>query len=326
MGCKPVCNCNFTMGNTGYGCIPLIHVTKKVMIIPYLDTTGAQNYIDVSGTTTLNNAYFVALINQADTSKRLFPLPELKNVEDKRSEPIVQKFNDESTIFIRNGIRNFKGIIPGKTGSPVLTGKIEAARCGDVGVYLVDRLGSIIGILSDDKTKLYPIRIDSESLSATYGAASDTTTQMIELSFNFHVDEQDSCIGMIQSTDYASDVTMLTYKGLLDVYVKYTSPSTTGAIAEFYTDFGTPMAKVRVTGLVVSDFVSSVGGATSKVRDTVGAVDLTLSTATEGTGTSAGIYTLVWTPAQATADKIVTLIKKTGYDAIGVVSTPVTVP
>jgi hypothetical protein len=308
------------MKNTGTDCTPLINVTKKIMLMPVCDSTGTRNFINLTGT--INAALFTAMINDTDNSQRLYPLPELKDVNDTRNDPVLQTFADDSTIFIRDGIRNFEGRIVGKNASPALKGKIESARCGEMGVFLVDRLGNLIGIVSDDKTKMYPIRLDSESIAAMFVNATDTTIQAIRLMFNFHPDEQDSCIGMITATEL-TDAKPLLMKGLLDVYSTVSGISTTGATVELYTDYGSAITPVRVKGLVTADFVSSVGGATSKVRNSTDAADIAV-TVTEGTGDNAGIYTLAWV-AQTVSDVIIVKPLKNGFDFTEVTDSTITI-
>lgn len=311
------------MQNTGTACTPLINVTKKILLQPVFNNDGERNYIDLEDD--VDAAMFTALINNPDNSVRLFPLPELKDVKDTRNDPVLQKFADDSTIFIRDGVRTFEGMIVGRNASPVLKGKIESARCGEIGVYLVDRLGNLIGIVSDDKTKLYPIRLDSESIAALFVSATDTTIQAIKIMFNFHPDEQDACIGMITATELG-DAKPLLFKGLIDVTATFSAISTAGFTIELKTDYGTALTPVRVEGLVKTDFVSSVGGATGNVyrsNNTPG--NEAIDTVTEKTGEDAGIYDIVLDDAATAGDILVVKPLLNGYDFSLVVASPVTI-
>ncbi len=66
--CAKVCSCSFGLANTGWDCDPVIGVPQKFLFMPYFDSTGTQNYIDLSAT--LNQAYFTGKVNEADTSQR----------------------------------------------------------------------------------------------------------------------------------------------------------------------------------------------------------------------------------------------------------------
>lgn len=312
MSCIPVCNCNLSMSNTGSGCVPLINVTKKVLMIPVFDSTGVRNYIDLTGT--IDQAFFTALINNADGSKRLFPLPSVIDVDDKRADAITQELSDGRKIFIRDGSRSFMGMIWAREGNPILKGKIESARCGDVGVYLVDRTGNLIGIVSEDKTKLYPIRIDSNSLSAMFIQPTDKTAQGIKLVFDFDPDENDACLGMITSAEMG-DAEPLIFKGLIDVYAKYTTPTVNGVVVELYTDFGTPINPVRVEGLVAADMAFYNVTATS-------AIAITGTGAAFSEDAEGGTYTITYATAdQPTVGHVIRLTPtKNGYDFSEVVA------
>lgn len=320
MGCVKTCDCNFSMSNTGTDCSPAMEVVKKLMLMPVYDSTGVRNYIDL--TDDIDASTFTDLINDPDSSKRLYPLPEMKDIEDTRANPILQTFKDGSNIFIRDDARQFKGIIPGKDGNTILKGKIEAARCGEVGVFMVDRVGSLIGTISDDGTKLYPTRIDSESLAAIFGKATDTTVQQLMISFNFDPDESDSCLRMVTKSEM-DDADLLILKGLIDVYAIYTGAATTGVTVKLYTDYGTPKTPTTVKGLTTTDFVSSTDAATSKVRNETDSANIAV-TVTESTD-EPGTYDLAWA-AQTPADVMIIKPLKDGFDFKEVVTSKVTIP
>jgi hypothetical protein len=321
MGCVSVCSCNVAMKNTGVGCITPMEATKKALLMPYFDSDGNQNYIDL--TSDLDAAYFSGLINEADSSKRLFPLPEFKDVNDSRAEAIVQTFADGSTEFLAEGIRSFDALIVGKFAAPILIAKIKAAQCNEMGVFLVDRKGSIIGIPSADKTKLYPIRLDSGSISAILVNTTYTTKQAIKVSWKFHPDEEDSCLGMITGGELAaieSPVNALLLKGLYDVHAAFSAITTGGFTVKLTTDFGTPLEPTVVTGLVVGDFA---------------AYNVTDSSAIGLTGTGAafseptdGTYVFEYATADDTTsgDKVRITPTKTGYDFSEVIAAPFTTP
>ena len=316
MSCQPVCNCGLSMSNTGTDCTPLIEVASKLILVPICDSTGVRNHIDL--TTTLNEAYFQAFINNADKSKRWYPLPDMKNVGDNREEPLTEDFDDGIKIFIREGARTFEGQIVGKKGGHILKGKIEAARCQEMGVYIIHRLGGITGIVSEDKTKLYPYRLDSESISASLVRATNTTTQKLSVKFNFHPDESDGCIGMITPDQYGDAVPSV-WKGLLDVHVKYTTPITTGVILTLYTDYGTPIDPTLVKGLVVGDFAAYNVTQSS-------AIALTGTGASFSESASGGVYTIAYKTSDdpSVSDVVRFTITKAGFDFTDVTNNPVT--
>lgn len=319
--CVPVCNCASIMTNTGIDCTPQLTVTKKLILQPLYDSTGTANFIDL--TSPVNAALFTALINQADASKRIYPLPELKDITDTRNAPITQKFKDDSQVYVRDGIRTFEGMIIGGNASFQLKGKIEAARCGLMGAYMVDRLGNMTGIASSDGTKLYPIPMDANSIAATWIQPTDTTVQAIKLEFNFDPTMLDSCIRMIAATEIP-DVNVLTLRGLVNVYAVYTNIALSGFSVQLYTEYGTLINPTTVKGLVITDFISRIGATPSNAyrnNNTPGAVPLT--SVTEQTA-APGTYDVVLTTPATDEDIIAVNVLKNGFDFIAVVNNPVT--
>ena len=77
------CNCNVGLSNTGRpNCVPIFGITSSLILVPIFDNDGVKNGIDLS--TTLPT--WASLVNQADASKRWFPLPEFENVELPKAE------------------------------------------------------------------------------------------------------------------------------------------------------------------------------------------------------------------------------------------------
>ena len=71
------CNCNAGLGNTGRpGCVPIQSVTSKLIMVPLNANDGTLNGIDLSAPLPTWNS----LVNEADASKRWFPLPAFENV------------------------------------------------------------------------------------------------------------------------------------------------------------------------------------------------------------------------------------------------------
>jgi hypothetical protein len=307
MGCT-TCKCGVGLSNTGTACTPIMQVAKKVILVPYFNDDGEINSIDLTGGP-FNAAYFSALVNHADNSQRWFPLPELKNVIDERAENRTETFEDGSSVFISEGDRSFTGILV--KGTPKLKGKIEAARCVEVGVYIVDKNGNLIGVHDEDNDLLLPIKLDEASVSARLMKTTDTTIQKLELKFNFHSDEKDELLAMIACDEL--DYNVLLLKGLLDIHAVYSDISTTGFTVKLNTEYGTPLSPVVDEGLVAGDF--------ALYNDTDSA-NVVVATATES---APGTYDITFL-AQSSADVLFLTPSKDGRDYTDVAETPITIP
>jgi len=247
MSCE-VCKCGAGLSNTGTACTPVMQTARKIIFVPYYDNNGNINTINLA-TATLDKAYFDALVNQSDKSKRWFPLPELKNVEDVREANILESFNDGSNVFISEGNRSFTGILV--KGTPQLKGKIESARCSEVGVFIIDKDGNLIGSLAT-ATTLAPIRIEESSVAAMLVKTTDTTIQKLQLSYEFHADEKDEDLRFIACSEMTYDV--LQIQGLLDIYATFSNITLTDFEVQLSTDYGTILNPVLDKGLLAVDF------------------------------------------------------------------------
>lgn len=245
------------MSNTGVGCDIIFKDTRGLIGVPLYANDGTRNYIDLT-TVTFNQAYVDALVNQADPSKRWFPIPNndgLKDVAQTRGDSVFKTFTDGSKQFVRKGIKNFMGFITGLFATPVLVGKLEQLKCvsGGFGFYKVDRDGNLIGAISDDGTKLYPIKIDPESFEALFMEPAPEDVAMIRVQFDFAQTELDQSLKMIACTEM-NGVNLLLLRGLIDVCVEISNLSTSGFRATLYTEFGTALDPTKDQGLVAGDF------------------------------------------------------------------------
>ena len=315
-------DCNYTLGNTGYGCTPFIQAMKKLIAVPIFDSTGARNRITLS--TTLNQAYFDALINDTDATQRWYPLPQMKDAESVRGENIVEGFKDGSQIFIQQGAKTVTAYVVEKDAPARMLIALNSFRNIEFGIYGIDKDDNIIG-MKLTAGYLDPIRVDAASWAPRFVESTDTTAQKIMLNFNWHPNMKDENLDMIKNSELAADVqaTISDLSGLLDIYAEISAISTTGATIELYSLYGTQLTPVRDTGRVVADFISSVTAATSKIRNQTDSADVAIATVTE-TATP-GIYDLTWL-AQTSADVLIPFLTKAGRDYTHVKEATITIP
>lgn len=291
------CACDVGLGNTGLpGCIPISSVTKRLIMVNYYDNDGNINAVDCNDT--LDEAYFTAKVNEADTSKRWYPLPELKNVEDLKADSIFESFNDGSNLFIQEGTRTFNGVMPKQ--SPAFLGQLKTARCVKLGVYAIDKDGNLIGNGKSDGF-LYPILVDNNTWNPVLMKATDTTIQKVMLSFEFSRLERDEDIRMITSDEFV-DYDVLDLQGLKDVDFIGISADTGADSVSFtaQTIYGSQCSKVKVQGLDLADFSATLNGSPE-----------TLTSVTEATP---GVYTLGLTTDIVGGEVIVIDIVKDGFE------------
>jgi hypothetical protein len=290
-----MCDCSLSYTNTGLpDCKTLMAVAKRLFLVPTFDSTGVRNKIATGDT--LNAAYFAALINQADKSKRWYPLPEIVNVEDARGDATYETLADGKKVFVSDGIRAFKAWLIKQPAQ--LKAKLDNWRCLGMSVYFVDKEGNLIG--ETDGTDFYPIPVDNDTLVALLVKTTDTTTQKIQISFEFQATVDDGDLRIITQDEAGMD--LLTLEGLLDVNMSAAaSISTTSFKTSMTLDYGTFKTKDIATGFVAGDF------ALYNVTD---AASVTIVTCVESPD---GTYTFTYT-AQTSGDILRLTPTHTGFE------------
>jgi hypothetical protein len=280
------------LSNTGRpNCVPIQSVTSKMIMVPLKDSTGADNYIDL--TTALPT--WSTLINEADASKRWFPLPVFENVELPKADSTFDEANSGRMVFIRQGKRSFSGELWADDSSPTLLGKLQNNRCVDFGVYLIDVNGNLVG--SKVGEGLYPIPVDNPSFDPKLMFATDTTVQKIMVAFDFDRLFDESTMYMITPTE--AGVNFNTLEGLIDVNVTNAVKTTTTLTFDAVLDYGTALNPIKFIGAVSADF--DLQNLTTGLAVTVTAVENT-----------DGNYTLTYT-APTTGNSMELTIAKTGF-------------
>jgi hypothetical protein len=314
-----LCSCGVSLQNTGTpNCIPVFGVTKQLILVPLIADDGTDNFIDP--TDTLDSAYFTALINQSDDSKRWYPVGPFKNVTGERADPLMEAFDDGSQKFIRQGVRNFSGMI--LRGGPELLNQLNSNRCSSFGVFMIDSDGSLYGKVKNNDGYLYPIEVQADAFYGKLVFTTDTTIQKIMLAFQYGVDEKDEDLRMILATSITG-INLARVNGLINAYVRVVSCGQTSLVIDVYNKYGDFINGSPVKGLLVADFASSTSGTGSKIRNTTDGTDVTISSVTEST-TTPGQYTLAYT-SQTVSDVLQPYIKKNGFDGSTMIGTTSTV-
>lgn len=248
------CNCDAGLSNTGRpNCVPIQSVTSKLIMVNIKANDGTLNYIDLS--TTLPT--WSDLINENDPSKRWFPLPVFENVELPKADSQFEEANSGRMAFLRQGKRSFSGELWSDDSTPTLLGKLNAGRCVDFGVYIVDVNGTLVGSKVGDK--LYPIPVDTPSFDPRFMFATDSSVQKIMLGFDFDRLFDESTMYQITSAEAGIDFNSLT--GLVDVnIVNLTQSVGVSATFDCQLDYGTAVNPLTFKGATAVDFELTENG------------------------------------------------------------------
>lgn len=318
MACVKKCSTSLTA--LGFGNTPEQEVAYKLIAVKTYDSTGAKNAISLSAT--LNQAFFDALVNNADLTKRWYPLPEMKQIVDTRADNQYFDFDDNTQKFIREGVRKCTAMLATESGAntPQMKELIEQLRCDKYSFYIVTTANQLIGNISSDEASLEPIKIDSQSVASMFVKKTNTTPQHNLLSFTWSVENNDAWLRLIDCEELGG-ANLMGLKSLLSICYKLISVSQTQLKIKLYSKFGTPINPIGVPYLVKTDFISSNDATTASIYNATTASNVTIVTATES---PASTYTLTYA-SQAVADSIVLKVLKTGFDFSCVVANPITI-
>ncbi len=311
--------CNVGAINTGQACVPVMKVQKKWIFVQTYNRLGVLNEMDLTAGP-FNAAYFALRVNDPDASQRWFPLPSMKNVSDQRADSLMETFDDGSKVFIEQGIRSATALIVASDAPPQMVKKIRGFRGVGMSIFAVDKESNLLGKVGTDATKFTPVQLEADTIDAIFVKSEDKTIQKIKIMFDININEDDSELRMIQSTEMAYDLSNL--RGLVDITPVFSAITTAGFTVALFTDAGTPLNPVMMEGLVTADFVSSVGGATGNVRDTTSGADKVVTVVES----APGVYDVTFAVAAVTGHVIVVKPLKDGYDFTAVEADPITIP
>jgi len=289
------CNCDITLSNTGTpSCVPIMGVGVKPVLVPLVADDGTENVLTISSYTGTQVEWDTRTEN-LDRSKRYYPLPEFKNVEDIKGDTIFESFNDTSNLFVQEGTRTYTGILPNQ--APTLLDNLKAIKCTKFGMFIIDDQGNLIGNISSDGLSLKPIPVDNNTWNPILIKSTDTTVQKIQLSFEFSRLTKDEDLRMIKSS--GSEIALLGLEGLVDLEAAFNTIVATGANAVISYDRG-EAAKIAFTG----------AEADLTLYNETTLASVALSSATE---TPPGTYALVFV-AQTAGDIMQLSVIKDGFE------------
>lgn len=235
------CDCNAGLSNTGVpNCVPVQGITSSLILVPLTANDGTKNGIDLSASIPTWSDY----VNEADASKRWFPLPKFENVELPKADSLFEEANSGRKAYLRQGVRSFAGELWQDDSTPTFLGKLMASRCVQFGIYIVDVEGDLIG--SEVNGFLYPIPVDNDSWDPKFMFATDATVQKIMLGFDFYRLFDESTMKMITAEEASLDFNSL--EGLLDVELNVASTTTTTITLSANLDYGTAYNPILYKG------------------------------------------------------------------------------
>ena len=299
-----ICSCETVMGNTGLpSCYKALTLASGIFMTPTYANDGTKNVITTS--VAVNDAFITAKINNADQSKRWFPLQKLNAVASERAEPTFDTRSDGGQAFVKQGIRNFSFEV--WEGGARFKKQLDKGRCREFSFFIIND-GRVIGLdLTDEQLELAPIRIAKDSLVVNYLFATDTTVEKVGVSFQFDQREND---GNLSYVEVADDADLTGYRGLFDIYSTIVSNTLTTITIKLFNKYGAANNKSGLTGLIAGDF--------ALMDITSSPTAITVSSCDESSVVE-GQYVLTFT-AQTESDVVRITPTKAGYDFTAVIA------
>ena len=249
-----ICDCSNGLRHLGQANCPALFASAyKFVFTPYFKSDGTVNVWDLSANPTVVKATFTAKLTATEP---WIPSPQVLNYDTERAEAKLETFdNDTVKEYVQDGERTVKGIwtkVPAN-----LAETIKGYNCSDVGFYIIDKAGNLIGMQYDYK-KLAPIRIQKGSFFTNFMTRVGTAirVQQAMVSFAFDPSECDGELKMFSAKDIADGYDLKQLNGLIQVdLVPFAAATSTTLSLAADTGQGSIATPINVEGLGATDFV-----------------------------------------------------------------------
>lgn len=301
-------SCN-GFGNTGYylNCDSNFKVMRGLFVVPTFKADGTKNSVHAG--TIIDEDFLIEALNNPDPLERWYPLMPIEAATGERADPTIFTNPSGSKEFVKDGVKDISFEL--RRRGAEFKYQIEACPCSELSFFAVDADGKLRGLIESivDDSDFFPIPIQPGSFYSKLVDATEENPEHLTVNFQLELTVKDSSL-RVYPTNLVT-VTLLSAKGLYDVYVDYSAISTTGFKASLRTIY-TDGDKFRPEGLVAGDF------ALYNVTDSLA---VTITTATEVTP---GVYVFVFA-AQTAADVLRLTPTKDSFDFTNVISKKVVI-
>lgn len=302
-------SCN-GFGNTGYylNCDSNFKVMRGDFMVPTYKADGTKNFIP-SGTI-IDEDFLTEALNNPDPLERWYPLMPIEAATGERADPTIFTNPSGSKEFVKDGVKDISFEL--RRRGAEFKGQIEACACSELSFFAVDADGKLRGLIESvsDDSDFFPIPIQPGSFYSKLVDATEENPEHLLVNFQLELTVKDSML-RVYPTNLVT-ATLLSAKGLYDVYVDYTDITTTGFTASLRTIY-TDGDRFRPEGLVAGDF------ALYSVTDSAAVVPTSVTEVTHGK------YHFVMA-AQTAVDVLKLTPTKDGFDFTNVVSKTFSIP
>ena len=249
-----ICSCGD--GITPFGqpsCVPSFGRDAKIIFVQYLDNNGAVN--SIKSTDVLDSSFFEGKLNAGagssvlDASLRWNITEEINNVTNERADNVTEDI-DGFPINVEEGVRTYDGTFYGAIANPVYVKSLKSMSCAQVGYFILDVNGNVIGMENTSTGDLDPIKIKRSTLQVKYNPKTSSTSQNINVKYAIAEGQEDGNLAQA----VVSAVDLLSLRSLITVNGAATAPATTGVVITASLNYGNYNDKIKFEGAVLADF------------------------------------------------------------------------
>jgi len=251
------CSCNTGRGNTGKpACMSLMKVTSGFAFMNVVSDAGALNQIDINVAALTTE--FSSLITQADKSKRLYPVNDLRNVLFPKEEDVFETDNTGQKSFVRQGVYSVTS--EAWEISPVYPSKLKQGCGRRTQVFAFNKEG-VTGVKNSSG---FWKGIEIKAFQANFMFPDGTQSPKMMMSFDFDQDFYAAELWTIKWADLG--ITYEDFVGLVDAnFEEVTAASTGGGNTtiglRLTNDYGEGLLNSQnIPGLVTADFAVTANG------------------------------------------------------------------
>lgn len=248
--------CQSGLQNYGRGlCTVQMSEIVGSVLVPTYNANNERNYIDLTadfGQDEVNDL----LIAESITKTQWTPFPRLYAVTLPIADTVFDEATDGTKSFVREGIWSLNAEIRDKDAVAPVLKKMKSLRCKDYSKYLIGRDNQLIGVVSADGTKMYPLEMNSGSTDPKmmFRDAAATNKIMFNVDFDNLIKQENLYI--LQGEDLTTPVDFLRLQKLTDVNITILSHTTTSVVFTAKTDFAQGLQPNNdVIGQDATDFV-----------------------------------------------------------------------
>ena len=310
-----LCSCDTGILNHGQpNCVDSFARDARLIFVQYQNDAGAVNSITQAEFTSGIDQTFLDARFNGDVDQRWYLTPTVNNVTGERAESVKQDI-DGIPFNVRQGIRMYNGTFYGTVAATQYVNVLKSMSCQNIGMFIIDVSGNIIGMNNEVTGDLDPIRVQRNTLDVIYKFPSSSEVQAINLMFAYEENEQDGDLRYIKSGDITAD--MLTQSAMVTVILgTATTISTAGFTTAITFTYGAQFSANKYEGAVAGDFTAT------EITPTPGAVPIT-----SVTESSPGVYDILFTSSATSADVIeLNYSKTTGAGFESLVNLSITIP